>query len=53
MANETPTFREGSLDAPTRHALDWKNPAFYDQDAIDKELHRVFDICHGDRKRVV
>ena len=52
MANETPTFREGSLDAPTRHALDWKNPAFYDQDAIDKELHRVFDICHGCRRCV-
>src|SRR6185369_4763393 len=52
MANETPTFREGSLDAPTRHALDWKNPEFYDQDAIDKELHRVFDICHGCRRCV-
>ncbi len=47
-----PTFREGSLDAPTRHALDWKNPEFYDQAAIDKELHRVFDICHGCRRCV-
>ena len=52
MANETSTFREGSLEAPTRHALDWKNPEFYDQDAIDKELHRVFDICHGCRRCV-
>ena len=52
MANETPDVREGSLDAPTRHALDWKNPEFYAQDAIDKELHRVFDICHGCRRCV-
>jgi hypothetical protein len=44
MATETKPAREGSLDAPTRHPLDWKNPEFYDQDAIDAELHRVFDI---------
>jgi Fe-S oxidoreductase len=52
MANETATFREGSLEAPTRHALDWKNPEFYEQDAVDNELHRVFDICHGCRRCV-
>jgi len=44
--------REGSLDAPTRHALDWKNPQFYDPVAIDAELERVFDICHGCRRCV-
>jgi len=42
--------REGSLEAPTRHALDWQNPAFYDEAALDKELERVFDICHGCRR---
>lgn len=42
--------REGSLEAPTRHALDWHNPAFYDEAALDKELERVFDICHGCRR---
>ena len=52
MATETKPAREGSLDAPTRHPLDWKQPEFYDQDAIDKELHRVFDICHGCRRCV-
>ncbi len=41
---------EGSLGAPVRHALDWHNPAFYDTDAIDAELRRVFDICHGCRR---
>jgi Fe-S oxidoreductase len=42
--------REGSLEAPTRHPLDWQNPEFYDQAALDKELERVFDICHGCRR---
>jgi len=42
--------REGSLEAPTRHPLDWKNPEFYDEAALDKELERVFDICHGCRR---
>ncbi len=45
-------IREGSLQAPTRHALDWKNPSFYYQSALDKELERVFDICHGCRRCV-
>lgn len=52
MANESAGPREGSLDAPTRHPLDWKNPEFYEQAALDKELERVFDICHGCRRCV-
>ena len=42
--------REGSLEAPTRLPLDWQNPAFYDETALEKELERVFDICHGCRR---
>jgi glycerol-3-phosphate dehydrogenase subunit C len=42
--------REGSLEAPTRHALAWQEPAFYDHAALEKELERVFDICHGCRR---
>ncbi|MGB5570194.1 MAG: Fe-S oxidoreductase, partial [Sedimenticolaceae bacterium] len=42
--------REGSLEAPTRHALDWKNPDFYDEGKLFTELERVFDICHGCRR---
>ena len=42
--------REGSLEAPQRHALDWRNPAFYDEADLFKELERVFDICHGCRR---
>jgi Fe-S oxidoreductase len=52
MADERSTSREGSLDAPTRHPLDWKNPQFYDQAALDAELERVFHICHGCRRCV-
>jgi len=52
MAEERSISREGSLDAPTRHPLDWRNPQFYDQSAIDAELERVFHICHGCRRCV-
>ena len=43
---------EGSLEAPTRHPLDWRNPDFYDPAKVEKELERVFDICHGCRRCV-
>jgi Fe-S oxidoreductase len=42
--------REGSLEAPTRHALEWRDPKFYDLPALETELERVFDICHGCRR---
>jgi glycerol-3-phosphate dehydrogenase subunit C len=45
-------MKEGSLEAPTRHPLDWRNPEFYDRASVDKELERVFDICHGCRRCV-
>jgi glycerol-3-phosphate dehydrogenase subunit C len=43
-------MREGSLEAPTRHPIAWQDDSFYDPAAIEKELHRVFDICHGCRR---
>jgi Fe-S oxidoreductase len=47
----TPTDkREGSLEAPTRHPIDWQSDAFYDENALLTELERVFDICHGCRR---
>jgi glycerol-3-phosphate dehydrogenase subunit C len=42
--------KEGSLEAPTRHPIDWRSDAFYDEAAVDKEMRRVFDICHGCRR---
>ncbi|MCK9387954.1 MAG: heterodisulfide reductase-related iron-sulfur binding cluster [Sulfuritalea sp.] len=43
-------MREGNLQAPTRHPIDWKNPDFYDEAACEKELARIFGICHGCRR---
>ena len=45
-------MREGSLEAPTRHPLDWKNPDFYDEEKLLAEMERIFDICHGCRRCV-
>ncbi len=42
--------QEGSLGAPTRHPIAWREEEFYDADALDKEMRRVFDICHGCRR---
>jgi glycerol-3-phosphate dehydrogenase subunit C len=42
--------REGSLDAPTRHPIAWRTEEYYDAEAIEKEMTRVFDICHGCRR---
>ncbi len=44
--------REGNLEAPTRHPIDWRNPEFYDEEALHREMERVFDICHGCRRCV-
>jgi Fe-S oxidoreductase len=46
------TQREGNLEAPTRHAIDWQSASYYDEAACNKELERVFDICHGCRRCV-
>ena len=45
-------MREGNLEAPTRHPLDWQNPDFYDEASLMTEMERVFDICHGCRRCV-
>ena len=44
--------REGSLEAPTRHALNWKSEEFYDEKNCVDEMERIFDICHGCRRCV-
>jgi len=44
--------KEGSLEAPTRHPLDWKSADFWDEDKLNAELERVYDICHGCRRCV-
>lgn len=44
--------REGSLEAPTRHPIDWQTPEYWDKNALNEELERVYDICHGCRRCV-
>jgi glycerol-3-phosphate dehydrogenase subunit C len=44
--------REGNLEAPTRHPLDWLNPDFYNEESALHEMERIFDICHGCRRCV-
>lgn len=44
--------REGGLAAPTRHPLNQHDPKFRDRDDLNKELERVYDICHGCRRCV-
>ncbi|MDP4789025.1 MAG: heterodisulfide reductase-related iron-sulfur binding cluster [Haliea sp.] len=45
-------MREGSLEAPTRHPVEWRSDDFWDQGKLDAELERVYDICHGCRRCV-
>jgi len=41
---------EGSLEAPERRPIPWREPDFVDGEKLDAELRRVFDICHGCRR---
>ena len=45
-------LREGGVEAPVRHSIDWKNSDFMDEDKLFSELTRVFDHCHGCRRCV-
>jgi glycerol-3-phosphate dehydrogenase subunit C len=42
--------REGSLEAPTRHPIEWQSEEFYDPAKLEAEMRRVFEICHGCRR---
>tara|TARA_R110002073_G_scaffold309438_1_gene479687 strand:- start:1047 stop:2369 length:1323 start_codon:yes stop_codon:yes gene_type:complete len=44
--------REGNLEAPTRHPIDWKSGDYWDRTSLEQELERVYDICHGCRRCV-
>ncbi|MFL3656185.1 MAG: 4Fe-4S dicluster domain-containing protein, partial [Halioglobus sp.] len=45
-------MREGNLEAPTRHPIDWKSEDYWDKTSLENELERVYDICHGCRRCV-
>ena len=35
--------KEGSLDAPIRHAIDFEHPDFLNPEKLDAEMRRAFD----------
>ena len=41
---------EGSLQAPERHPVPWRDPDFLDEEKLDAEMRRQFDVCHGCRR---
>ena len=45
-------MREGSLEAPTRHPIEWKSDQYWNKADLEHELERVYDICHGCRRCV-
>ncbi len=49
-AEKSAVNREGNLEAPTRHPIAWRDPLFTDTAALEAELTRVFEICHGCRR---
>jgi glycerol-3-phosphate dehydrogenase subunit C len=42
--------REGSLDAPFRHPIAWRDDAYYDLEKVEAEMERQFDVCHTCRR---
>lgn len=43
-------MKEGGLEAPTRHPINWQSPDYYDAEKLEAEMERVFDVCHGCRR---
>ena len=42
--------KEGSLSAPTRDIVEWKNPEYLNEDSLDAEMRRQFEVCHSCRR---
>ncbi|MDB5497743.1 MAG: glycerol-3-phosphate dehydrogenase, partial [Phenylobacterium sp.] len=42
--------REGSLDAPFRHPIAWRDDDYYDLEKVEAEMRRQFDVCHTCRR---
>jgi glycerol-3-phosphate dehydrogenase subunit C len=48
-SDKTPP-REGSLDAPFRHPIAWREDDYYDLAKVEAEMTRQFDVCHTCRR---
>ncbi len=42
--------KEGSIEAPIRHPINFEHPDFLNPEKLDAEMRRAFDICHGCRR---
>ena len=42
--------REGSLDAPFRRPIAWREDDYYDLAKVEAEMERQFDVCHTCRR---
>jgi Fe-S oxidoreductase len=45
-------YREGNLEKARRKPHAWKDPEFWDEEALNAEMERIFDICHTCRRCV-
>jgi len=45
-------YREGNLEKAKREPHHWQTPEFWNEEALNQELERVFDICHTCRRCV-
>jgi len=52
MSKSPTSPREGNLEAPTRHPLNWQDTRFYNSISLLEELERIYEICHGCRRCV-
>jgi len=41
---------EGGLRAPVRDVIAWKDDDYWNEDKLDDESRRQFDVCHGCRR---
>ena len=41
---------EGGIQRPTRYKIDWQSKDYTNSNILDKEMRRVFDVCHSCRR---
>ncbi len=41
---------EGGLRAPVRDSIAWQDDDYWDEEKLDEESRRQFDVCHGCRR---
>ena len=41
---------EGGLNLPQRNSVSWEKEEYWEEDKLDEETRRQFDVCHGCRR---